>query len=319
MPFERATGPLIVSIRTTARALLLLALFGVAAGSAAAIPVDPGLRPPIPKPWKQKPKRQIVFPVLGTVEFSDDYGAPRSQGAHEGIDILAPRRALALAAEAGKVRFFTGSGRAGCMLYLDGKSGTTYYYIHLNNDLTNGNDNRGGCKVGVSFAKGLKSGARVQAGQPIGYVGDSGDANGIHPHLHFEVHPHGGRSTDPYQRLLAARRMLFYAAPGSTFTLSLNATVVSTGSESLRVRVNTLTLRSTPGNMVLRRLDRPLVLTVPAYASIERGEVGNAVQLADAKRGERIAVRTEAATVTAAASEGKAGAISAERIVLPAV
>ena len=59
--------------------------------------------------------------------------------------------------------------------------------------------------------------------------------------------------------------------------------------------------------MVLRRLDRPLVLTVPAYASIERGEAGNVVQLADAKRGERIAVWTEAATVTAAASEGRAG------------
>jgi hypothetical protein len=305
-----------VSFRTTARALLVLALFGIAAGTAAAIPVDPGVKPPVPKPWRPKPAKQIVFPVLGTVEFSDDYGAPRPQGRHEGIDILAPRHALALAAEAGRVRFYTGSGRAGCMLYLDGKSGTTYYYIHLNNDLTSGNDNRGGCKVGVSFAKGLKSGARVNAGQPIGYVGDSGDANGIHPHLHFEVHPHGGGSTDPYKRLLAARRMLFYAPPGSTFTLALTATVIATGNESLRVRVNTL--RASPGNMVLRRLDRPLVLTVPTYASIERGLAGNLVQLADAKRGERIAVWTEAATVTAAASQGKAGAISAERILLPA-
>ena len=305
-----------LSFRTTARALLALALFGVAAGTAAAIPVDPGLHPPFPRPVKQKLKGQIVFPVLGTVEFSDDYGAPRPQGRHEGIDILAPRHALALAAETGRVRFYTGSGRAGCMLYLDGKSGTTYYYIHLNNDLTNGNDNRGGCRVGVSYAKGLKSGARVQAGQPIGYVGDSGDANGIHPHLHFEVHPNGGRSTDPYLRLLTARRMLFYAPAGSTFTLALNATVIATGTESLRVRVNTL--RASPGNMVLRRLDRPLVLTVPTYASIERGVAGNVVQLADAKRGEHIAVWTEAATVTAAASEGKAGAISAERILLPA-
>ena len=293
-----------------------MALLGFAAGSAAAFPVDPGnIRPPFPKP-KPKPKRQIVFPVLGTVEFSDDYGAPRPQGPHEGIDILAPRHALALAAEAGRVRFYTGSGRAGCMLYLDGKSGTTYYYIHLNNDLTNGNDNRGGCRLGVTFPKGLKSGARVSAGQPIGYVGDSGDANGIHPHLHFEVHPHSGRSTDPYQRLLAARRMLFYVPPGSTFTLSMTATVVSTNPESLRMRVNTL--RSMPGNMVLRRLDRPLVLTVPSYASIERGGAGNAVQLADARRGERVSVWTEAATVNAAASEGRAGAISAERIVLPA-
>jgi hypothetical protein len=290
-----------------------LALLGFAAGSAAAFPVDPDtIRPPIPHP---KPhKSQIVFPVLGSVDFSDDYGAPRPQGPHQGIDILAPRHALALAAEAGRVRFYTGSGRAGCMLYLDGKSGTTYYYIHLNNDLTNGNDNRGGCKIGVTFPKGLKSGARVKAGQPVGYVGDSGDANGLHPHLHFEVHPHGSHSVNPYSRLLAARKMLFYVPPGSTFTLSMSATVVSTSDESMRVRVNTL--RSSPGNMVLRRLDRPLVLTVPVYATIERGAAGN-LQLADVKRGEHVSVWTEAATVTAAASEGKAGAISAERIVLP--
>jgi hypothetical protein len=304
-----------VSIRTTARVLVLLALFGFAAGSAAAFPVDPG-RPPLPKP-KPKPKRdRIVFPVLGAVEFTNDFGAPRPQGPHQGIDILAPRHALALAAEPGRVRFYAGSSRGGCMLYLDGRSGTTYLYIHLNNDLTDRNDNRGGCNSGVAFPPGLKSGARVAAGQPIGYVGDSGDADGIHPHLHFEVHPHGGKATNPYPYLIAARRMLFYVPPGSTFTLSLTATVVSTGTEALRVRINTL--RSMPNNMVLRRLDRPLVLTVPSYASIERGQAGNVVQLSSAKRGERVSVQTETATVTAAAAEGRAGAISAERIVLPA-
>jgi murein DD-endopeptidase MepM/ murein hydrolase activator NlpD len=304
-----------LSLRTIARVLLVAALFGLAAGSAAAFPVDPGGPPPKHKPKPKPKKKQIVFPVLGTVEFSDDYGAPRPQGRHEGIDILAPRHAYALAAEAGRVRFYSGSDRAGCMLYLDGKSGTTYYYIHLNNDLGSGNDNRGGCKVGVTFPKGLKTGQRVQAGQLIGFVGDSGDANGIHPHLHFELHPHGGGSTDPYPYLLAAQRMLFYAPLGSTASLSMSATVISTAPESLRVRVNTL--RSYPNKLLLRRLDRPLVLTVPDYADIERGEAGNAAELASAKRGERVSIWTEAAAVTAAAIRGKAGAISAERIVLP--
>jgi murein DD-endopeptidase MepM/ murein hydrolase activator NlpD len=304
-----------MSLRTIARVLLVAALFGLAAGSAAAFPVDPGGPPPKPKPKPKPKKKQIVFPVLGTVDFTDDYGAPRPQGRHEGIDILAPRHAYALAAEAGRVRFYTGSGRAGCMLYLDGKSGTTYYYIHLNNDLGAGNDNRGGCKVDVTFPKGLKTGQRVKAGQLIGFVGDSGDANGIHPHLHFEVHPHGGGSTNPYPFLLAAQRMLFYAPLGSTASLSMSATVVSTTTESLRVRVNTL--RSYPNKLLLRRLDRPLVLTVPDYADIERGEAGNVAELASAKRGERVSIWTEAAAVTAAAVRGKAGAISAERIVLP--
>ena len=69
--------------------------------------------------------------------------------------MMAPKRALALAAEPGKVKFWTHSATAGCMLYLYGASGTTYYYIHLNNDLTGRNDNRGKCVDGTAYAKGL--------------------------------------------------------------------------------------------------------------------------------------------------------------------
>jgi hypothetical protein len=201
------------------------------------------------------------------------------------------------------------------MLYLDGRSGTQYLYIHLNNDLTEGNDNRGGCVNGVAFPRGLKSGARVRGGQPIGFVGDSGDANGISPHLHFERHPNGGRATNPYPFLLAARRLLFYSPPGKTYTLTLSATVISAKEDSLRVRVNTL--RAHPTALLLRRLDRPLTLTVPTYATVERGENGASVLLTSAKRGDRVAVWTEPATVTPQAQAGQPGAISADRIVLP--
>ena len=316
MPFARRR-PHLVSLRATARVLLVLALFGLAAGTAAAFtpPPEPKPRPPVPVP-KPPAKKQIVFPVLGTAQFSDDFGAPRAQGSHEGNDILASRRALALAAEAGKVRFQAGSTRGGCMLYLDGRSGTTYVYIHLNNDLTAGNDNRGGCKLGVAFPRGLKSGARVAAGQPIGYVGDSGDADGIHPHLHFEVRPSGGRAVNPYPRLLAARRMLFYAPKESTYTLNLSAKVVSATDTSLRIRVHTL--RLFPTSLVLRRLSRLLTLSVPDYATIERGTTGQAATLASAKRGDNVAIWTEAATVSPEAQFGKAGWINAERILLAA-
>ena len=316
--FERRR-PLMVSLRAIARVLLALALFGTAAGSAAAFTPPPEPKPkapnPNPAPAPAPKRKQIVFPVLGTVQFTNDFGAPRAQGSHEGIDILAPRKAVAVAAEAGRVRFYAGSSRGGCMLYLDGKSGTQYLYIHLNNDVTDGNDNRGGCRMGVAFPVGLKTGARVAAGQPIGYVGDSGDANGIHPHLHFEVHPGGGRAVNPYRSLLSARRLLFYAPPGSTFALKLSATVIAATATTLRVRVNTL--RMTTSGLVLRRLDRPLTLTVPDYASVERGTAGQAASLSSAQRGERVAIWTEQATAKPDALAGKAGAINAERIVLP--
>ena len=67
----------------------------------------------------------IVFPVLGSAHYTDDFGDARPGGRHQGIDILAPRKAIAVAAEAGKVELWTTSARAGCMLYLHGKSGTT--------------------------------------------------------------------------------------------------------------------------------------------------------------------------------------------------
>src|SRR5207248_113958 len=97
-----------------------------------------------------------------------------------------------VAVESGTVQLWTTSATAGCMLYLHGDSGTTYLYIHLNNDLTAHNDNRGSCVAGTAYAPGLKSGTHVAVGQLVGFVGDSGDANGIHPHLHFEVHPNDG-------------------------------------------------------------------------------------------------------------------------------
>ena len=170
------------------------------------------------------------------------------------------------------------------MLYLDGKSGTTYYYIHLNNDLTNGNDNRGGCRLGVTVPEGPARAARASsAGQPIGYVGDSGDANGIHPHLHFEVHPHGGRSIGPVptpprgapDALLRSARLDVHAVDDRHGRRLQTTNRCGCASTRFAHR---------PGTWSSRRLDRPLVLTVPSYASIERGVAGNIVQLADAKR-----------------------------------
>jgi hypothetical protein len=254
---------------------------------------------------RTQPPATIVFPVLGPTTYMDDFGAPRPGGPHQGIDILAPKRALALAAEAGKVKFWTHSATAGCMLYLYGASGTTYYYIHLNNDLTKRNDNKGKCVAGTAYAKGLKDGAKVAAGQVVGYVGDSGDANGLHPHLHFELHPNGGKAVDPDQWLQGGQHLLFASARGTAFTLDLRGTVSAVTADTVRLKVTGVTAwpmrQSQP-------LSLKLLVTVPSSAIVQTvksiGKPGIAADLLDAKPGQKVCVWTAAAPTTLKAERG---------------
>src|SRR2546423_1136297 len=153
------------------------------------------------------------------------------------------------------------------MLYLYGASGTTYYYIHLNNDLTRGDDNGGKCVAGTAYAPGLKDGAKVAVGQPVGFVGDSGDADGVHAHLHFEVHPGGGKAVDGYPYLQTAQHLLFAAPKGKPFTLELNGTVMKPGSLTLQVKANTV--HAWPMGQHQTKLHRPLLLNVPDTAVVQ--------------------------------------------------
>jgi hypothetical protein len=257
--------------------------------------------------------------VVGPVQYTNDFGAPRSQGAHQGNDIMAPKRSLAVAAEAGTVKFASG-GAAGCYLYLYGaRSRTTYLYIHLNNDLTTGNDNRGRCVAGVAYARGLRSGTTVKAGEPVGFVGDSGDADGVAPHLHFELHPRGGRAVSPYPYLNRAVRLLFAVGRGQTFTLRLAGRVVRTSGGRLELRVRTLT--SWPGSFRFTNVNRSVDLAVPTTALIERRSDGIArtvsvPALTTLTRGLPVTVWTPPAACTLAAQMGRDGALSASRIVI---
>jgi len=208
-------------------------------------------------PAKSVPK--LVFPVVGPVTYSDDFGQPRAGGTHQGNDILATKKSPAVAVEAGKIKFWTTSATAGCMLYLYGDSGTTYLYIHLNNDLTMKNDNLGKCVAGTSYAPGLKDGARVQAGQLIGYVGDSGDANGIHPHLHFEVHPNDGAAVDPYPYLRKAQPLMFYAKTNAKVDLSVTGKIISALPGTLALKASQVQVNAAKPFAV----DRKVVLTLP--------------------------------------------------------
>jgi murein DD-endopeptidase MepM/ murein hydrolase activator NlpD len=69
----------------------------------------------------------------------------------------------------------------GNRLWLRSARGDTFFYAHLG-----------------AFAYGARNGARVSAGDVIGFVGNTGDAEPTPPHLHFEVHPRGGEAVNPY-------------------------------------------------------------------------------------------------------------------------
>jgi Peptidase family M23 len=283
-------------------------LLGLTAGSAAAFP--PELPPAPTQPPKGTPK--FVFPVLGPAKYIDDFGDPRHQGPHEGNDIMSVRWAPALAVENGKVEF--GSGGWGCMLYLHGDSGAKYLYVHLNNDLTMKNDNRGKCVSGVAFAKGLKSGQRVEVGQHIAYVGDSGDADGIQPHLHFERHPSGSGPANPFRWLNRVPRLLYTAPAGSQVSVALRGTVVSTVlPDKLRIRVQTA--RPYPNGVRVDHTGRGAIVSVPETATFETRSGFLAVPNLDLlNRGDPVVVWTEPALTTLNAQLGRG--LVAERVQL---
>jgi hypothetical protein len=260
---------------------------------------------------------RLIFPVVGPVSYYDDFGEPRGSGRHEGNDILAAKKSVAVAVEAGKVKFWTTSWRAGCMLYLYGASGTTYLYIHLNNDRTAGNDNTGTCVPGIAYARGLKSGAQVKAGQMVGYVGDSGDADGGSAHLHFEVHPNDGAATDPYPYLRRAQKLLFAPQPGSdVFSLRMKGTVVNAEATSATLDVDQLV--RFPGQLTVPKVNRKVELAVSPETAVfdPLGALIAGAQLAALAAGKPATVWTETQRPTLSAQLGAPFSLIAERIAL---
>jgi hypothetical protein len=291
--------------RNTLRGVLVILAAALLAGPAAASPRAGGV------------PSQIIFPVVGPYRYTNDFGDPRPQGRHEGNDILAPKHSPVVAVEDGKIKFWTTSSRAGCMLYLYGASGTTYLYIHLNNDLTMANDNRGKCVAGGSYWPGLKDGAKVVAGQAIGFVGDSGDADGT-PHLHFEVHPHDGGPTNPFPYLNKATRILFTAPPGSAVTLSLKGTIVAATDTQLTMKVQTAMVF--PSRLKLLGLRKPMMLTLTptALVDVPGTPSGSVADRSGSLVGKPAIILTLPARTTLLTQAARDGAFSAARVVLGA-
>ncbi|MFN8186394.1 MAG: M23 family metallopeptidase [Gaiellales bacterium] len=180
-------------------------------------PATPGSQPSVPAIVRNPPPgvkpditgRGYVFPVFGPASFSDDFGYPRAHtGWHHGNDIFAPLGSPVLAVADGTLFSVGWNQVGGWRLWLRDGQGNEYYYAHMS-----------------AYSPLAVNGTRVQAGDVVGFVGDSGDARGTPTHLHFEIHPAAllglgyDGVVDPYPYLLgwhAAQDVDVSVAPASS-------------------------------------------------------------------------------------------------------
>jgi len=141
------------------------------------------------------PPFPLVYPIDAPRQFADTFGAARDGGdrLHQGGDLFAPKMAPVLATAAGRISAVDWSPSAGYYIEIAHAGGWKSRYLHLNND-TPGTDDG----LGFGIAEGIGVGASVAAGQVIGYVGDSGNAESSSPHLHFELRMRDWTPVNPY-------------------------------------------------------------------------------------------------------------------------
>ncbi|MEM9651143.1 MAG: DUF4214 domain-containing protein [Actinomycetota bacterium] len=164
----------------------------------------------------------IMFPVVGPSAFTDTWGACRGVGCsrrHKGVDIFGVKLQPLVAAEDGVITGVrrSGLGISGNTIVLESDAGWRYLYIHVNNDSPGTDD--GANPQGWITANRLRVGDRVSAGDVIGYLGDSGNAEDTPNHVHFEIHQPGVGAINPTPAVLAAReagRVVTVASLAST-------------------------------------------------------------------------------------------------------
>lgn len=146
----------------------------------------------------------LVFPVAGGASWSDTFGAPRSGGrTHQGQDLFAPKlRPVVASADGVVVRMGRKATLSGNYVVIEDAEGWEYAYLHLNNDRPGTDD---GADLDLqAFPPGIYVGAKVFAGQTLGYVGDSGNAEPTPPHVHYEIRTPDGVALNPASRLRTA-------------------------------------------------------------------------------------------------------------------
>tara|TARA_R100000935_G_scaffold360_2_gene1124 strand:- start:3662 stop:4252 length:591 start_codon:yes stop_codon:yes gene_type:complete len=140
--------------------------------------------------WQQLSLLQQPLPTENSLpnplpkqHLTDTWGAARSQGrSHEGIDIFAERGTPIQATTQGIVSKVGENTLGGRVVVVIGPGGAGHYYAHLED-----------------YAD-LSPNDWVNAGDTIGYVGDSGNAKGTPPHVHYGIYINGS-AVNPYPLL----------------------------------------------------------------------------------------------------------------------
>jgi len=127
-------------------------------------------------PDMKGPAFALQIPVRGIAgdRLVDTWHQSRDAGArvHQAIDIPAPMNTPVVAAMPGRVEKLFSSAAGGTTAYIRSADGRWLtYYAHL-----------------AGYVSGLAEGQMVSAGQPIGFVGDTGNAGPGNTHLHFAMH-----------------------------------------------------------------------------------------------------------------------------------
>lgn len=159
------------------------------------------------EPFETQARVLAPFPVAGPCNYTDTWGAPRFSPTfhlHEGTDVFCERGTPVIASVNGEItRAAEGAGAGGTVVYLTADDGTYFYYAHLD-----------------EISPLIQTGMRVEPGTVLGTVGNTGNAVGTPPHLHFEIHPGGGEPVPPAPYLDAWLASALEEARGMTGTAS---------------------------------------------------------------------------------------------------
>lgn len=154
----------------------------------------------------------LTFPTdPSRVTFSNDYDAARSGGrVHMATDLMGPKLTPIFAAVGGTItKMVQVDDQYGYRLTVQGDDGRSYSYLHLNNDSPGSDDGAG--TPAQAYAPGVALGGRVERGEHIAWIGDSGNAETTAPHLHFSItdpnvtDPYGTHYLNPYPSLVDAK------------------------------------------------------------------------------------------------------------------